>query len=235
MSVGAVDGTTPPGVMDSAAIAGPRRRRRWLKVLALGLAFVLIAAVAVALVLGASYQPVGFGGEGPGLTGQIVSRQVNNFAAMGGQFYIPPQKVARGAVIVSLTNTGPYPVTIESATLNDPDFTAAPALQAEPLRDTGPATYWPMGGNPGVGGGTRLAGTLLGPGQDIVIRLPVTTAGCWMRSESYTTLFHFWVKVKFLFWTHLVPIWWTSPYDQSEGAFIAREPQPASQGGLCPP
>jgi len=36
-----------------------------------------------------------------------------------------------------------------------------------------------------------------------------------------------------MFWTHLVQIWWTSPYDQSEGAIIAHEPETQSRGGVC--
>jgi hypothetical protein len=234
MSIGAVEGTTPPGASDGSAIGGRRRRRRWLKFVPLGLLPVLIAAAVAGPELGASYQPLTFGGAGGGLTGHIVSRHVNNFAPMDGQIYVPPQKVSSGAYYVSLTNTGPYPVTIESATLNNPDYTVAPDLAAQPLRDSGHATYWPLSGNVGVGHGTPLAGAVLHPGQYIVIRLPVTTAGCWMRSGGYSVQFSFWVRFRFLFWRHLVPIWWTSPYDQSEGAIIAREPEPASRGGLCP-
>jgi hypothetical protein len=233
MSIGAVEGT-PPGVTDGIAIAGRQRRRRWLIALLLGLLLVLIAAVVAGQELGVSYQPLAFGGAGGGLTGNIVSRHVNNFAPMEGQIYVPPQEAASGGYFVSLTNTGHYPVTIESATLNNPDDTAAPFLQAQPLRDSGQATYWPLAGTPGVGHGKLLAGTVLHPAQVIVIRLPVTTAGCWMPSHGYSVQFSFWVRFKFLYWTHLVQIWWTSPYDQSEGAIIAHEPEPASQGGLCP-
>jgi len=32
----------------------------------------------------------------------------------------------------------------------------------------------------------------------------------------------------------LVQIWWTGPFNQDEGAIIAHEPEPASQGGVCP-
>jgi hypothetical protein len=231
MTIGA---TTPPDVTDGAAIAGRKNKRRLLMVLVLGLLLVLIAAVVAGQEFGASYQPVAFGGAGGGLTGNIISRHVNNFAPMDGQIYVPPQKAASGAYFVSLTNTGPYPVTIESATLNNPDYTAPPDLQGQPIRDSGHASYWPLAGEPGTGHGTPVKGMVLHPGQYIVIRLPVTTAGCWMTSGGYSVQFSFWVRFKFLFWTHLVPIWWTSPYDQSEGAIIAHEPEPASQGGLCP-
>jgi hypothetical protein len=88
--------------------------------------------------------------------------------------------------------------------------------------------------NVGVGHGTPLAVMALRPRQTIAIRLPVTTAGCWMRSGGYSVQFSFWVRFKFPFWTDLVPIWWTSTYDQPEGAIIAHEPEPASRGRLCP-
>jgi hypothetical protein len=229
----AVEGT-PPSVTLGNSIAGRRRRRRWVKILLLGLLLISVAGVVAGQELGASYQPVAFGDAGGGLTGNIVSRHVNNFAPMEGQIYVPPQKAASGAYYVSLTNTGPYPVTIESATLNNPDNAAAPFLQAEPLRDSGHASYWPLAGQAGIGHGKLLAGTVLHPAQYIVIRLPVTTAGCWMTSGGYSVQSSFWVRFKFLFWTHLVQISWTVPYDQSEGAIIAHEPEPASQGGLCP-
>jgi hypothetical protein len=102
------------------------------------------------------------------------------------------------------------------------------------LRDTGAATYWPQAGFR-AGPGTRLVGLLLRPGEVIVVRLPVTTAGCWMPAHGYAELFSFWVRVRFhQIWTHLVQIWWTSPFNQDEGAIIAHEPELASQGGVCP-
>ena len=118
--------------------------------------------------------------------------------------------------------------------MNNPGYSAPPDLKAQPLRDHGHATYWPFAGSPGTGPGTLLAGMVLHPGQHIVIRLPVTTAGCWMTSGGYSIQSTFWVRFQFLWWTHLVQIWWISPYDQSEGAIIAHEPEPASQGGRCP-
>jgi hypothetical protein len=50
----------------------------------------------------------------------------------------------------------------------------------------------------------------------------VEALDCWMPANG------------FLYWTHLVEIWWPSPPDQSEGAIIAHEPEPASRGGVCP-
>jgi len=235
MSTGTIGGVGPPGAVDSgaAAVSPARRWRRWLAIAALAVGLVLVATVITGLELGARYQPVGFGNSGGHLAGHMVTRQVDNFAPMTGQTYLPPQRPASGGLYVSLTNNGPLPVTIESASLNSPYAQDPIDRQAQPLRDTGPATYWPQAGF-GSGPGTRLAGLVLRPGQVIVVRLPVTTAGCWMPAHGYAVLSTFWVRARFWRWTHLVQIWWTSPFDQSEGAIIAHEPEPASQGGVCP-
>jgi hypothetical protein len=140
---------------------------------------------------------------------------------------------ASGGLYVSLTNNGPLPVTIESASLNPPYAQGPVDRQAQPLRGTGAATYWPQAGF-GSGPGTRLAGSVLRPGQVIVVRLPVTTGGCWMPAHGYAVLFTFWVRLRFWRWTHLVQIWWGSPFNQDAGAIIAHEPGPASQGGMWP-
>jgi hypothetical protein len=234
MSAGTIDGVGPPGAADAgAASRSPARRgRRWLAA-ALIAGVVLVAAVITGLQLGARYQPVGFGNSGGHVGGRIITRQVNNFAPMTGQTYLPPQPQASGGLYVSLTNNGPLPVTIESASLNPPYAQGPVERQAQPLRDTGAATYWPQT-RFGSGPGKQLADLMLRPGQVIVVRLPVTTAGCWMPEHGYSEIFTFWVKVRFLRWTHLVQIWWTDPYDQTQGAIIAHEPEPASQGGMCP-
>jgi hypothetical protein len=235
MSADTVDGVGPPDAADSAAapLAPARRGRRWLAISALMVGLVLVAAVITGLQLGAHYQPVGFGNSGGHLSGRMVTRAVDNFAPMAGQTYLPPQRSASGGLYVSLTNNGPLPVTIESASLNPPYAQGPIDRQAQPLRDTGAATYWPQT-RFGSGPGTRLAGSVLRPGEVIVVRLPVTTAGCWMPAHGYSELFTFWVRVRFWRWTHLVQIWWTSPFNQDEGAIIAHEPEPASQGGVCP-
>jgi hypothetical protein len=161
----------------------------------------------------------------------MITKRVNNFEPMNGQTYLPPQRPASGGLYVSLTNNGPLPVTIESASLNPPYAQDPVDRQAQPLRDTGAATYWPESGQNGPG--RRLAGLVLRPEQYILVRLPVTTAGCWMPANGYAVLFTFWVRVRFLGWTHLVQIWWTSPFDQSEGAIISHQVAPASHGGCA--
>jgi hypothetical protein len=237
MSTGIFDGVSPPGEKDSGAVSVPPspRRRRVLVGAVVALGLVLVAAVITGLALGARYQPVGFGNAGGGFDGHIVTRHVNGFASMTGQTYLPPQRSTSGGMYVSLANNGPLPVTIESASLNPPWAQGPIDRQGQVLRDTGAAaTYWPEAGYSGSGRGSRLAGLVLRPGQYILVRLPVKTPGCWMPAHGYTVLFAFWVKVRFAYWTHLVPIWWTNPYDQSEGAVVAHEPEPASQGGVCP-
>jgi hypothetical protein len=70
--------------------------------------------------LGAAYQPVGLGDSPGNLIGHMITRQVNNFAPITGQTYLPPQEPASGGLYVSLANTGSYSVTVESASLNPP-------------------------------------------------------------------------------------------------------------------
>src|SRR5215813_283470 len=122
MNSGMVDGVIPPGAADPTAVtvAPPRRRRRWPVVAALAAGLLLIAAFITGLTLGAHYQPVGLGNFPANLAGHMITKRVNNFAPMTGQQYLPPQRPASGGVYVSLTNHGPLPVTIESASLNPP-------------------------------------------------------------------------------------------------------------------
>lgn len=227
------DGNSPPDARTvQAAVPPPRHRRRWW--LLVGLAsVVLAAAIITAVALGAAYQPVGFGDIGGGVHGHMITRQVNDHQPMIGQQYLPPQPAASGGVYVSIANNGPLPVTIEAASLNAPSAQGPIDRQSEPLRDAGPATYWPATGQR-TGPGRPLAGLVLRPGQHVVVRLPVRTAGCWMPANGYTVMNSFWVTEKFLAWTHVVPIWWTDPTAPSQGAIISHDPEPASQGGQCP-
>ncbi len=236
MSIGIVDGTSPPGTASPAVAVRPfRRKRRWLVVVALLLAAILIGSLITGGKMAAAYQPVRLGDSPGNLVGHMITRHVNDFSPMTGQTYLPPQKPASGGLYVSLANTGPYSVTIEAASLNAPFMQGTQERAAQPLRDAGTPTYWPMAGRQ-AGLGKRLAGLVLRPGQYILVRLPVRTAGCWMPAASggYVILTTFWVTTKFLTWTHQVQISWTDPANQDEGAIIAHEPEPASQGGICP-
>jgi hypothetical protein len=48
------------------------------------------------------------------LSGRMVTGEVDNFAPMSGQMYLPPHRPASGGLYVSLTSNGPLAVTIES-------------------------------------------------------------------------------------------------------------------------
>jgi hypothetical protein len=76
------------------------------------------------------------------------------------------------------------PITIESASLNPPYAQGPVDRQAQPLRDTGAATYWPQA-RFGSGPGGQLADLVLRPGQVIVVRLPVSSAG-WIERHFFT-------------------------------------------------
>lgn len=228
MRVGAVD--SPTGQQQSRNYRRRGRVPRWLKALAFVLSILLTAAVVSGVVMGVGYQPVATGGIGAQLAGGIVSRRINDTPPMPGQIYLPAQKAASGTLRVSLTNTGSQAVTILAATLNYP-YQGQPAdIHALPLHDAGLATYAPTYGR---GSGGPLAGLTLQPGEVITITLPVTEAGCWTKSRSYVVVDSFWVRYKFAFWTHLTQVLWTGPRDQSSGAIVTQEPEPASQGGTC--
>ncbi len=233
MRVGAADSQAPPGVSAHRRRRQGRRWPGWLRALTFGLSILLTAAVVSALILGSSYQPVASGGAGARVAGQIVSQRTNDLPPMAGQIYLPPQKAASGAILVSLTNTGPYPVTILAATLNFPYQNHFLDLHAEPVQDTGQATYSQSPGPGSAGGGSAVAGAVLRPGEYMMIRLPVTATGCWTNSGSYVVISSFWVRFRFAFWTRLVQVSWINQHDQSAGAIITHEPEPASQGGIC--
>jgi len=232
MSTGTVGDASPPGTaIDEPALAPPpHRKRRWLASLIVTLAVLAVAAVVIGLILAATYQPVIFGGASGGLPGQIVSRQIDTFGPFGPQTYIPPQAPAHGALIMSLGNTGPFPVTIESVSMLGPGLPAG-QRQNLVLASAGPVTYSPMVGIPGrrSGSGT-LAGAVLAPGQYIYVRIPVVSARCWV-ANSWTAVTSFWVTTKYLLWTHHVQIDWTSTEFPSD-AIVAREATPA--GGNTP-
>jgi hypothetical protein len=112
------------------------RHRRWL--LALG-ALILAVALGVAVTLASTYQPVRYGQVVPAIDGTLNVRTVNDFGDIHGQLYIPPQPATPGSLILSLMNTGPYPVTIKSVSM--PQYPNALNQQ------TGPATYVSLGPN----------------------------------------------------------------------------------------
>jgi hypothetical protein len=190
------------------------------------------AALAVAMTLGATYQPVTYGMAEAAVQGPLSIRAVNAFAGMRGQIYIPPQPATTGALIVALANTGSHAVTIESVSIianGEPSYPTALNNQ------TGPATYVPLAGsNPEVTGSSpAITGATLRPGENILIRIPFQTPGCWYAGRSVVGTF--WVTTRFLWWTHTFPVSWTAPGDPDGGAIMSELPDPSGgAGSLCP-
>ncbi len=222
--------TPSPGESESTR-ARSRRRRRWL--LGAGGLF-LAAALVVAMMLGATYQPVTYGMAAAAVQGPVKIRAVNDFEEMRGQIYIPPQPAKYGALIVSLTNTGPYAVAIESVSINaNGDSSYPTALNNQ----TGPATYIPLavtGLGPQVTGSSpKIADATLRPGENVLIRIPFQTPSCWLSGRSIVSTF--WVTTNFLWWTHTFAVSWTPPDDPYDGAIMSQLPNPnGGAGSLCP-
>jgi hypothetical protein len=99
---------------------------------------------------------------------------------------------------------------------------------------TGPATYAPMAasGMPPrlTGSSPPVAGATLRPGENILIRIPFRTPGCWDTGRSVVG--SFWVTTKFLWWTHTFAVSWTPPGNLDDRAIVSQLPDP--NGSLCP-
>jgi len=239
MSAGIVGGTSPPQTTGPGTARTSAPGRRWRH--RVGIAAVL--AVATFLIwsacYAARYQPVVFGGgfdrpAGP----HLISRQVNTTGGLTGQSYLPPQPSAHGTFMVSLGNTGPFPVTIESVSLLPPGLPGSAIHFGRPFRIDGTPTY--------ILEDLRLAqrapsprplrGAVLDPGEYIDVRIPFQTARCWLPG-SYTEIGSVWVTTRTLLWTHDVAIGWTEPSDLSQGAILSEEGYAsvgAATGLVCP-
>jgi hypothetical protein len=239
MSAGIIDGAGPPLATDPGAgrTPAPGRGRRW----PLGAAAIVAAAAVLvgALVFAATYQPVTFGGSFRGPVGPgLISKQVNTTGLMQGQWYLPPQPPASGSLDISLDNTGPFAVTVESLSLLPPGMPASAINYGRPFRIIGEPTYtaeYFYHGQPNPGP-RPLDGAVLQPGQSVDVAIPIRTARCWIP-QSATIINSVWVTTKSLLWTHDVAISWTNPGDASEGAIISAEgfgaPRDASRL-VCP-
>jgi hypothetical protein len=223
-------GTTPPGTAGtSPATAHTARRRAWLRWSMLAFALLAVATAAGGAIWAAHYQPVT--GQGGGhVNGKIVTRQINNYELQG-QTFVVPQAPHRGWVNAWVMNTGHFPVTVLSASLYPPGPQDPQARLTQPLRDSGTPTYWPGTGPASSGPGLPLAGLVLHPGEEVLVRLPVVTAGCWAGREGLLLYSQFSLTVRFLAWTHQLSISWTDPSAPDQGAIAARQ---AAAGTNCP-
>jgi hypothetical protein len=203
---------------------GDRLRRRWWLI---GLGGLGAACVVVAGVLAGTYRPVGFGGYWgagslPGLPTGVGLRDVNVFGMSNGDVYVPPQ---RGIFTVteSIQNSGSLAVTIEAVTLIRPGQTR---ISTWPLRTAGQAMYLPEYG-PRPAMGRRVAGLSLRPGQAIVVGIPARLRSACYVPNGWTGVNVFYVKERFLFFTHWVAIPLGTP-------LIFHEPEADAPGMACP-
>jgi hypothetical protein len=199
------------------------RRRRWL--IALG-AFGALC-VFVAGVLAGTYQPLGFGGQWggsfPGMPAGSGVRAVNTFGASTGDIYVPPQSGVF-TVLESIQNSGPAPVTIDAITALRPDQTGI--TTPWPLTPAGQTLYMPADG-PRPARGRPVAGLSLRPGHTILVGMPVRMSGACHVPNGWTGLSVFYVKERFLIFTHWVAIPLGTP-------LIFHEPEPGGTGMVCP-
>lgn len=169
----------------------------------------------MAVPLAATYQPTAWGCCEAGPQGDI--RAVNLFAYYRAGSYVPPQR-GKITFVVSIENSGSWPVRIDSVTLG-PGYTQ--------LRLAGPVTYSRTIANgrfmpprPPV-----LRDVSLGAGQQIIVAISLRTSPCAMTS-GWDELPSFYVNERFLFFTHAVAL----PWDMKGGALIMRPSAPSTGG-----
>lgn len=200
----------PPG-------ARGRRRRRWWP-LAIGvIGSVAVVAFVILAVLAGTYQPVRFGGSYggvyPGMPAGVGIRAVNTFGEQVGETYVPPQHGVF-TLTVSIYNAGPRAVTIEAVSFQSPQQAG---LLAWPLIPAG-SVHWTLEGypQPGPHRGTSVTGLSLSPHEALMLGIPLRMPACSVTG-AWTTLDAFYVEVRFLGFTHWVPI-------ELPSALLMREP-----------
>jgi len=179
------------------------RGRRWTLVV---LAALLATVVVVLGTLAATYQPIQAGGEDgihfPGLPTGTGITSVNNFGGVPGELYAPPQ-LGTFTIVEALNNPGPRAVTIESVSIVGPQGQESGAPGLWPLTPAGPVMWinaignWPAHGRP-------VAGLSLAPGQYILVGIPVRLSGSCYEPGSFGEINVFYVKERFLSFTHWV-------------------------------
>ena len=191
---------------------GPGRARRhpWRRRALIAVGALLAAAVVVLAVLAGTYQPVQFGGETglrfTGLPTATGSKFVNTFGGQQGDWYIPQQS-GPFTMVMSISNMGPEPVTIEAVSMLSPQDEAdqAQGHSLFPLTPAGRPLWLPMNYRLGQAG-KPVAGLSLAHGDDIVVGIPLRMNGICYDAGSFARLDVFYVKVRFGFFTHWVAI-----------------------------
>lgn len=199
-----------PGDPPAAFISEPRQRPRLRRTLLAAAAVLVAAPVTVLLAQAASYQALTYGGTGvstldyPGLPAAQGVRTVNTFGSVRQDVYIPPQRKGYTFYLFAdIANAGSRAITIESVGL--PPHSA--------LTPAGPVRYAPPpgagNGAPGIPPATKvLHGATLGPGDELLVAIPVRSWPCWTRYGAFATVPSFNVTYRFLFFTHTVAMPW---------------------------
>jgi hypothetical protein len=191
------------------------RRRPWLRRVLLALGALLAAAVVVLAILAGTYQPVHFGysygGGFAGLPAGTGLRSVNTFGGVTGEIYVPEQSGVF-SVRPSIFNTGPETVTIEAVSILSPQEQAfaAQGIAPWPVIPAGPVRWAFQYTRPGqevLASGTSVVGVKLPPGQGMWLGIPLRMSGICYDPNGWTGIDVFYVKERFLFFTHLVAIY----------------------------
>lgn len=154
-------------------------------------------------------------------------RTVNNFLNVSnGDTYIPPQRGVF-AVTESFGNSGPEAVTIEAVTILSPQEQTQETKDEplSPLASAGTVHWRDEDAGPGLTpptSGTSVVGLTLAPGQDIVIGIPLRINGPCYEPGSSTEVDAFYVKVRYLSFTHWVAVPFQAP-------MLLEQPVPAGQ------
>jgi hypothetical protein len=191
-----------------------RRRRPWRRRVLLALGALLATAFVVLVILAGTYQPVHFGdsygGRFAGLPAGTGLRPVNTFGDATGEIYVPEQSGVF-SVLPSIFNNGPETVTIEAVSILSPQdqATAAQGITPWPLIPAGPVRWafqYPRPGQKGLASGTSAVGVKLPPGQGMVLGIPLRMSGICYDPNGWTGTDVFYVKERFLFFTHWAAI-----------------------------
>lgn len=206
---------------------GSRRRRALIASAAL-----LTTAVVVLAALAGTYQPVQFAYESsatfPGLPTATGLRSVNTFGNGTGDWYAPPQ-LGVFTIGEAIANTGPQAVTIEAVSILSPQdqFSLAQGIRPKPLIPAGPALWIPTvyrRGQSVPSSGSPVAGLSLAPGESILVGVPVRLSGTCYDPNGWFSVSTFYVKERFLFFTHWVAVTFQIPWIFRQSANPGDEP-----------
>jgi hypothetical protein len=159
----------------------------------------------------------------PGMPTAVGLRPVNTFGNSNGDIYVPPQRGVF-SIAESIQNSGPFAVTIEAVTVSQPQ---QPGITPWPLTPAGPARYFPAYNSSWSGKGRPVAGLSLRPGQAIYVGIPMRMSGPCYVPNGWTGLNVFYVKERFLIFTHWVAIPLGTP-------LIFHEPERPGANMVCP-